>query len=120
MGHYLGLYHVFDDYGACQPGAPPGCYNNWDTICDTHPQSAPTSGCPANPSSCYSPDNHLNYMDFSDDTCQEEFTQEQLRRARCVLENWRVDLPEPGLLLQLASGLLGLIVLDKRRRRANG
>jgi hypothetical protein len=26
-------------------------------------------------------------------------------------------LPEPGLLLQLASGLLGLVVLDKRRRR---
>ena len=28
-------------------------------------------------------------------------------------------LPEPGMLLQLASGLLGLVVLDKRRRRAN-
>jgi hypothetical protein len=27
-------------------------------------------------------------------------------------------LPEPGLLLQLVSGLLGLVVLDKRRRRA--
>jgi hypothetical protein len=27
--------------------------------------------------------------------------------------------PEPGLLLQLASGLLGLMVLDKRRRSAN-
>jgi hypothetical protein len=26
--------------------------------------------------------------------------------------------PEPGLLLQLASGLLGLAVLDKRRRSA--
>ena len=29
------------------------------------------------------------------------------------------NLPEPGLLLQLASGLLGLAVLDRRRRRAN-
>jgi hypothetical protein len=28
--------------------------------------------------------------------------------------------PEPGLLLQLASALLGLVALDKRRRRANG
>jgi hypothetical protein len=27
--------------------------------------------------------------------------------------------PEPGLLLQLASGLLGLMALDKRRRSAN-
>jgi CubicO group peptidase (beta-lactamase class C family) len=27
--------------------------------------------------------------------------------------------PEPGLLLQLASGLLGLVVLDKRRRNAS-
>jgi hypothetical protein len=30
------------------------------------------------------------------------------------------NLPEPGLLLQLASGLLGLAVLDKRRRRSVG
>jgi len=29
-------------------------------------------------------------------------------------------LPEPGLLLQFAAGLLGLAVLDKRRRRAKG
>jgi hypothetical protein len=29
-------------------------------------------------------------------------------------------LPEPGLLLQLASGLLGLMLLDKRRRSAKG
>ena len=29
-------------------------------------------------------------------------------------------LPEPGLLLQLMSGLLGLAVLDKRRRRVKG
>lgn len=28
--------------------------------------------------------------------------------------------PEPGLLLQLVSGLLGLVVLDKRRRRVKG
>jgi hypothetical protein len=30
------------------------------------------------------------------------------------------SVPEPGLLLQLASALLGLVALDKRRRRANG
>jgi hypothetical protein len=29
------------------------------------------------------------------------------------------SLPEPGVILQLASGLLSLLVLDKRRRRAN-
>jgi hypothetical protein len=29
-------------------------------------------------------------------------------------------LPEPGLLLQLAAGLLGLVALDKRRRSADG
>jgi hypothetical protein len=29
-------------------------------------------------------------------------------------------LPEPGVLLQLMSGALALVVLDKRRRRANG
>jgi hypothetical protein len=29
-------------------------------------------------------------------------------------------LPEPGLLLQLGAGLIGLAIFDKRRRRANG
>jgi hypothetical protein len=29
-------------------------------------------------------------------------------------------LPEPGLLLQLGSGLLGMVALDKRRRRSAG
>jgi hypothetical protein len=29
-------------------------------------------------------------------------------------------LPEPGLLLQLVSGVLALVVLEKRRRSANG
>jgi hypothetical protein len=28
--------------------------------------------------------------------------------------------PEPGMLLQLASGVLGLAALQARRRRANG
>jgi hypothetical protein len=120
LGHYFGLYHVFDGVGICYSGDPPTCYETPDTICDTPPQALATIGCPENPTSCGTPDNHRNYMDWSDDTCQQEFTLEQRGRARCVLENWRVDLPEPGLLLQLASGLLGLIVLDKRRRRANG
>jgi hypothetical protein len=31
----------------------------------------------------------------------------------------KICLPEPGLMLQLASGLLGLAMLDKRRRSAN-
>jgi hypothetical protein len=28
-------------------------------------------------------------------------------------------MPEPGLMLQLASGILAMVVLDKRRRSAN-
>jgi hypothetical protein len=121
LGHYFGLYHVFDEEGICYRNYPPNCYTELDTICDTLFQLDYILGCPPDPITCNSPDNPKNYMDYSDDTCQEGFTEEQVRRMRCVRENWRVDLlPEPGLLLQLASGLLGLIVLDKRRRRANG
>ena len=121
LGHYFGLYHVFDEEGICYRNYPPNCYTELDTICDTLFQLDYHLGCPQDPTSCDdTPDNPKNYMDYTDDTCQEGFTVQQVRRMRCVYENWRVNLPEPGLLLQLASGLLGLIVLDKRRRRANG
>jgi hypothetical protein len=43
-----------------------------------------------------------------------------LEEGRYTLTVTVTAVPEPGLLLQLASALLGLVVLDKRRRRANG
>ena len=48
------------------------------------------------------------------------FDGSHLEEGRYTLTVTVTAVPEPGLLLQLASALLGLVVLDKRRRRANG
>jgi hypothetical protein len=88
VGHYLGLYHTFD--GGC--ASTSGCNSNGDLICDTNPESGPNWDCPSNPSSCGSSDPVHNYMDYTDDLCMWEFTQEQARRMRCTLEFWRPDL----------------------------
>ena len=82
VGHYLGLYHTFD--GGCAPAS--GCNTNGDLICDTNPESSPNFS-PCNRSTCGSPDPTNNYMDYSDDICMTEFTEEQARRMRCTLEN---------------------------------
>jgi len=84
VGHYLGLYHTFD--GGC--GNATACYTTGDRICDTNRQSSPSSGC-GSPSSCSSPDPVNNYMDYSNDVCMFEFSEEQARRMRCSLEFYR-------------------------------
>ncbi len=88
VGHSLGLYHTFE--GGC--GSATDCYDTGDLICDTARESTDTFGCPSSKSSCGSPDPIHNYMDYSDDPCLWEFTQEQVNRMRCTLENWRPDL----------------------------
>lgn len=90
VGHYLGLYHTFQD--GCAGGS---CYSGGDRICDTNSESSPFFGCGSR-STCGSPDPIDNYMDYSDDICMERFTVEQANRMRCTLENWRVDLAETG------------------------
>lgn len=91
VGHYLGLYHTFQ--GGCASAS--GCNNNGDLICDTNPEGSPNyTGCTG--SSCGSSDPTNNYMDYSDDICMFEFTEEQSRRMRCTLENFRVDLAAGG------------------------
>ena len=90
VGHYLGLEHVFD--GGCGTSS---CYSTGDHICDTHPQNSPVLGC-SNPTSCGSPSNFRNYLDYSDDLCMWEFTPEQINRMRCTLEHWRPLLGASG------------------------
>ncbi|MCH2161744.1 MAG: hypothetical protein MK085_07705 [Phycisphaerales bacterium] len=88
VGHYLGLFHVFDGCGG-------SCSSSGDVVCDTNPQDSPTWGC-SSANSCGTPDNIDNYMDYSDDLCMEKFTPEQNRRMRCTLEHYRPQLFTTG------------------------
>jgi hypothetical protein len=100
LGHYFGLHHTFS--GGCGTAS---CYTTGDLICDTGSESGPVFGCPASSNSCGTPDPFHNYMDYSDDDCYEEFTPEQVNRMRCTLENWRVDLHEPGVCTTAAAAV---------------
>lgn len=87
VGHYLGLEHTFN--GGCAAASPPNCYSSGDLICDTNSEASPNFGCPGGASSCSSIDPIENYMDYSDDTCMDRFSNEQSHRMRCSLLNYR-------------------------------
>ena len=92
VGHYMGLYHTFN--GGCQSVS--NCSANGDRICDTNPESSPTFGCPGSRTSCGLPAPKDNYMDYADDICMEKFTEDQVNRMRCTLQNFRPDLAITG------------------------
>jgi hypothetical protein len=89
VGHYLGLEHTFS--GGCSNQS--NCNNNGDLICDTLPQQNPTSNCSSSSECGQSHQNQRNYMDYSVDSCFNQFTYEQHLRMRCILEHYRVQLP---------------------------
>ncbi|MGA7306174.1 MAG: M43 family zinc metalloprotease, partial [Rhodothermales bacterium] len=73
VGHYFGLYHVFQPEGDCDE------FN--DLVTDTPDQrNSYDHLCPSSGSTCGSPDNFHNYMDYSTDACRYEFTPGQKTR----------------------------------------
>ena len=75
VGHYLGLRHIWGD-GPC----------GTDDFCADTPESdAPNYGCPTTHVSCSTTDMVRNYMDYTDDTCMNIFTQNQKTRMLTVM-----------------------------------
>ncbi|KAG7441022.1 uncharacterized protein BT62DRAFT_833902, partial [Guyanagaster necrorhizus] len=58
VGHWAGLYHTFEGR----------CLGSVDYASDTHAEASPAYGCPSGLPLVY------NYMDYSYESCVEEFT----------------------------------------------
>ena len=75
IGHFLNLRHIWGDSN---------CGNDFVSDTPTHQKS--NSGCPTGQVSCSSTDMPQNYMDYTNDSCMNLFTQGQKNRMRAVLE----------------------------------
>lgn len=83
VGHYLGLYHTFQD----------GCANG-DMVADTPAEAGPAFGCEVGRDSCPAPglDPVTNYMDYGDNACMEQFTVGQRKRMAREVRVFRPSL----------------------------
>jgi hypothetical protein len=90
VGHWLNLFHPFQS--GCGSGSITtlNCASTGDFVCDTPPVKEANYGCNTNANSCINdipdlPDLIRNYMDYSNGTCMNMFTQGQKIRVNAAL-----------------------------------
>lgn len=74
VGHYLNLRHIWGD-GRC---------NRDDFVSDTPSSDRPNYGCPTSARNCRTNDQFMNYMDYTDDSCMNMFSEGQKTRMRAL------------------------------------
>lgn len=84
VGHYLGLEHTFEG----------GCNAPGDGVADTPYEASPAFGCPVGRDSCSSAglDPIFNFMDYTDDACMDEFTNDQTQRMQDMVAIYKPSL----------------------------
>ncbi len=96
LGHAMNLYHTFegDNNGNSCPSNT-SCSSQGDRCCDTPPHIRSASNCVTGTNSCDGGSSKElfihNYMDYSSDACQSEFTADQKARANAAISVTRAS-----------------------------